>query len=257
MQIYIAMKVNATLLKHLLILFSLVFSALAVNAQCEPMGPEECPDPENNGEICPDTMPVGYLNQAYAEAATILVPEEDSTGVLIHHLTLRAIDNLPSGLSWVSNAANNEFMAGNYYCVLLEGTPLVADTFYLRIVIDVYIDLLGNPVLITQVVDSTSLSMIIREEYGIDDHDNGITGMENYPNPFREKTSIQFSSKEESSGSIEIYSLHGIKIHEQDIMISRGENSIGFDGAGLPAGTYCYLVKSLHSFSRGIMVKTK
>lgn len=238
---------------------SIIFSmmTLMASAQCEPMGPDECPDPDNNGEICPDTMPLGYLNQVYSEAATILVPEEDTTGIAIHHLTLIDIDNLPTGLSWVSNAPDNEFMAGEYYCILLEGTPEVVDTFYLKIVIDVYIDWLGQPVLITQMVDSTSLSMVIREEAGVNEIGNNIEIVGNYPNPFSGWTNISFTSKGNIMVSFEVYSLMGEKIHEQKMGVRQGDNNILYSGEGLGPGTYFYVLRNDNSFISRPMIRIK
>jgi len=249
------MKINTLIISVIFPFIFFLCGITSVSAQCEPMGPDLCPDPENNGQICPDTMPLGYLNQSYAEVATILVPEEDSTGIQLHHLTLVAVDNLPPGVSWVSNAPNNEFMAGNYYCILLEGTPSVADTFYLKIVIDIYIDLLGQPVLIMQVVDSTSLSMIIEESGGLgQDHDN-IAYVDNHPNPFNSWTNIRFVSKEAVTGKLEIYSLQGAKIYSENITMRHGENDLLFKGEFLPPGTYCYVIRSGTAVVSRLMVK--
>lgn len=226
----------------LVVLFA--FLANTAMTQCIPLGPDECPDPENNGEICPDTMPDGYLNVVYSEEATILVPEEYLPGVFLHHITLAAIDNLPTGISWESNAVNNEFLAGNYYCIVLAGTPTEVDVFHLKIVVDVYIDLNGQAVYYGQIIDSTSLAMIIREDFGVKDPIDYITIDGSFPNPFSDLTSIRFESKQGGKVQFEVYSLLGEKIHMQDVNSRPGENTIIFRGDMLPAGAYCYVLRN-------------
>jgi hypothetical protein len=200
-------------------------------------------------------MPDGYLNIVYSEEATILVPEEFLPGVFVHHLTLTAVDNLPTGLSWESNAANNEFFAGNYYCIVLSGTPTEADVFYLKIVVDVYIDLNGQAVYYGSVTDSTSLSMIIREDFGVKDPGQYITIEGSFPNPFSVQTEIHFYSKQNGIMQFEVYSLLGEKLHVQDVDSHPGKNKIIFKGDMLPAGTYCYVLRNKYTSVSRILIR--
>ncbi|HSG68185.1 MAG TPA: T9SS type A sorting domain-containing protein [Bacteroidales bacterium] len=249
------MKTLTTLSRCIVAVFFFILISQAASAQCVPMGPEECPDPENNGQVCPDTMPVGYLNQAYSEEATILAPQEYGTGIVLHHITLADLGNLPPGITWQSNAVGNEFMAGNYYCMILEGTPTVADTFYLKIVIDVYLNIAGMPVFFAQVTDSTSLAMIIREEFGIDEAENKINLEGNFPNPFSDLTNIRFEAIEYGQASFEVYSLLGEKLHEEEIIIRPGENNIVYDGDLLPAGPYFYVIRKGNTLASKIFIR--
>lgn len=218
----------------------LIFLSANAMAQCEPF---DCPDPENNGEICPDTMPVAFLNQFYSEVATILVPEQDTSGIPLHHLTLVAIDSLPPGITWESNAPDNEFMAGNDYCILLEGTPTVADTFYLRIVLDIYIDFFGQPIFVMQVVDSTSLFMVVVENTGMNERLAGLDIRGNYPNPFSDWTTIRYFAKQPGEVTFEVHTLMGQKVHEQKLTASYGENAFLFNGEELQPGTYLFVLR--------------
>ena len=249
------MKIIKRIPGYLLLVVLFVFLANTAMAQCVPLGPEECPDPENNGQICPDTMPDGYLNMAYNEEATILVPEEYLPGVYVHHLTLTAIDNLPTGLSWESNAANNEFFAGNYYCFVLSGTPTEADVFYLKIVVDVYIDVNGQAVYFGSVGDSTSLAMIIREDFGVKDPDEHIIIEGSFPNPFSDQTYIHFNSRQGGKIQFEVYSLLGEKIYIQGIDSRPGDNIIPFRGDMLPAGAYCYVLRNKYMTVSRIFIR--
>ena len=249
------MKVYASTIQAVFLSLFFLFAVVSASAQCEPMGPEECPDPEDNGQICPEVMPYAYLDQVYTEEATILAPEQDTTGILLHHITLQEVENLPPGISWESNAPNNEFMAGNYYCIVLEGTPTIASTFNLKIVVDIYIDFLGQPVYVTQVVDSTSLSIVVREDFGLAEQYDDITLIENYPNPFTEQTNIEFKAGGSSTGYLDIYSLQGAKVYTEDLEIKQGNNSVIIKGNLLPAGTYCYAIRTKRTVISGLMVK--
>ena len=246
-------------------LFSFIFSlviiysigAFSAGAQCTPMDPEQCPDPENNGQICPEVMPEGYQDQLYSEVATILVPMTDPNGIALHHFTLVAVDNLPTGLAWVSNAPNNEFIAGNYYCILLEGTPEVADTFYLKIVVDVFIDVGGQAVYITQITDSTSLSMVVKESNNIIENGGNIATSGVYPNPFTDQANITFLSHEQEEVQLEIYSMIGQLLYTEKIQAKAGKNIFPVD-LDLPGkGTYCYVIRSSGNISTGLMVKSE
>ena len=250
------MKHKILMLNWVIAVIMVVLASLSARSQCTPMGPEDCPDPENNGQVCPDTMPVGYLNQAYQEEATILVPEQYMNAT-IHHLTLIDIGNLPMGIGWESNVLNNEFLAGNYYCMVLEGTPTKADTFYLKIIIDVYLDILGQPVFFARITDSTSLAMIINEDFGVEEGLAEITLEGNFPNPFNNWTTIRFEASRQEAGILEVYSLMGEKLYSEMIMIKNGSNAIPFNGGMLVAGSYFYVIRLKSRIYSGIFIRNK
>lgn len=245
---------NSAVCKALLVLVISVAINLSGHSQCTPMDPEDCPDPENNGQVCPDTMPVGYLNQAYAEEATILVPEQ-FMNAQIHNLTIVDIGNLPPGISWQSNAPENRFLAGNYYCMVLEGTPSAADTFYLKIIIDVYLDIIGQPVFFAQIVDSTSLAMIINEDFGITEDEEQLSVQGSFPNPFSDRTNIRFYVPKGGTATLEVYNALGGMMHAEEVAVHRGENSILYNGSNLPAGMFFFLIRHEGKHRSGTFIR--
>jgi len=250
------MKNKNFTLSYILPTVVLAFLSVTALAQCTPLGPEECPDPENNGQICPDSLAIGYLNQPYSQVATILAPLEDTSGVALHHLTLISVDNMPPGMAWVSNAPSNEFMAGNYYCILMDGTPTDTGTFFLKIIVDIYIDFMGFPVLAGRVTDSTSLAIVIVDNTGLKENSGknlAITG--NYPNPFTTWTSIKYLVKETGPVSFGLYSLLGERLHEQEMTAMPGENYFHFYGENLTPGAYYYVLRSLSYSASGMMIR--
>lgn len=249
------MKINIT---YSLLIALALFLSLAENravAQCDPMTAEQCPDPENNGEICPDTLAVGFLGVLYSQVATILAPGQDTAGISLHHITLSAIDNLPPGITWQTNAANNEFYPNIYSCILLEGTPDSAAIYNLKIVVDIYISLFGFPIYATTITDSTSLTMEIVDASGLADNgtnDLFITG--NYPNPFSSITRINYYCSEPGQVSLKIYSLLGEEIYNESMMSARGENYFVYKNDNLQKGPYFYVLNKDGHTASGIII---
>lgn len=242
------------ILKYFVTAVLLSFLSAATSAQCTP---QPCADPENNGQVCPAIMPTAFINQAYSEVATILIPKADSTGVPLHHFTLTAVNNLPTGISWQSNAPGNVFTAGNSYCILLHGTPTVADTFYLRIELDIYIDFFGQPLLAKQVVDSTSLFMVVSAKIGINESLANLEINGNFPNPFSGYTSIRYNARQPGETTFEVYTQIGQKVHGQKLVTKAGENAFLFNGNALMPGTYIYVLRAGTSAISKMMVKIK
>lgn len=252
------MKLKIFTLSLFLMLFSLAFQPRTALAQCDPMTAEECPDPENNGEICPDSLAVAFLNQQYSQVATILAPQQDTSGIPLHHITLVTVDNLPPGLTWVSNAPGNEFMAGNYYCILMEGIPTESGTFYLKIVVDIYINFFGTPVFALQVTDSTSLAIQVVDASSIPEPASRPLAIRNpAPNPFTSWTSIGFYLQEPGTVNFQVYNLLGKLVHEQGMESRKGENYLHFNGDFLRPGTYIYRLASGNVSSGGMMVRSQ
>lgn len=223
------------------------------------MSPEECPDPEDNGQVCPDTLAYGFLNQLYSQAATIRAPLTDTSGVVIHSIKLLAVDNLPPGLTWVSNTPDSIFLAGNYYCVLMDGTPSDTGTFLLKIVVEVYVIILPGwpPFPIAQVTDSTSLAIRIIDNTGLAESDGeALISKPCYPNPFSTWTSMDFSSDIHAKARLEIYSIHGKLLDLKEMQSVPGNNTFHYNGELLKPGTYYYLLHASQRMISGKMVKT-
>jgi hypothetical protein len=231
-------------------------------SQCDPATPEECPDPENNGQVCPDSLPVAFINQSYSQVATIKPPAvfvmEDGTEITLHHVKLQEVSNLPVGITWQSNTTDSVFIAGEYYCVLMEGNPVTAGEYPLRIVVDVYVIVIPGfpPVKVATAVDSTSLTMIVVDDTGIKDKFNdSFFVRQNNPNPFKTETRIDYYSEKTGPVTFEVYNLLGKRIHVETIMASGGENTMVFNGELLPKGSYFYVLRFGGYQSTGMMIR--
>lgn len=246
-------------LTFFLILLSFCFAAMSVRSQCEPATPEQCPDPENNGQVCPDSLVLARVGQFYSQVATIKPPASymlDTIEIALHHVKLMEVGNLPSGITWQSNTPDSVFIAGEYYCVLMEGTPVLAGDYPLRIVVDVYVLIFGTPVKITTAIDSTSLTLVVVNDAGIKgDENTSLFVRQNIPNPFQCNTRIDFHSEIAGTVDFEVYSFLGQRVYAQQLNTSRGENSLIFNGQMLPEGPYFYIFRSARYKSTGIMIR--
>jgi len=246
-------------------ILALVFVYHNVYAQCTPGDAISCPDPENNGEVCPDSLPNGYLNQFYSQEFTILAPPEftdsaTSITVDLHHIKIQDVANLPAGLNWVSNAEDSIFLVGEYYCVLMDGTPSEKGVFPLHIVVDVFIPgILGSPpIYVATVTDSTSLFIEVEEENSIDDIGvNSKLRLDIQPNPFINSSEIIFATAEPGEMILEVYNLIGTRVFSRKIVTLIGENKLTINTSQFESGIYFCSLKTENSSIIRKMVKTE
>ncbi|MEJ2595024.1 MAG: T9SS type A sorting domain-containing protein [bacterium] len=212
-----------------------------MTAQCTPGDEVSCPDPENNGEICPDTLAPVFVNTAYHQEITMLPPSEIDTLNLnfdLHHITLIAVEGLPAGISWVTNAENDEFMAGIYYCILFSGqTTSPPGEYPLKIVVDLYALIAGDPVNIFTLTDSTSLSLEVKEgSSNIREESGLISGV--FPNPFHDKLLVRLSEDLNEPVDIHIYDLTGRVVFSRQWNTTGATQDIHLSLQELPSGLY-------------------
>ncbi len=222
------------------LLFFFGFSA-GVLAQCTPADSTSCPDPENNGQVCPDTLNTGYLGQEYNQTVTILAPPQvlaQGLYIPVKYIHLADVGNLPPGISWKSKDTTNNFYPHKYGCVLLSGVCSDTGTYQLKIKVDVYVDISGIAVLLGQNVDSTSLSITVEASNGIGDHFSGRQKIKAWPNPFRDRFHLQFFSPAGQSALVEIYTLQGQRVFRRNFPASPGRNVLSVDGRGLHRQLY-------------------
>jgi len=191
-------------------------------AQCTPGDATTCPDPEGNGEVCPAVLPPIYIQVDYQQQFTVLAPPQLDTNDLViplHHITLLDVLNLPEGITWQSNAPNNEFFVGTYYCVLLSGITNAAPGKYpIKIVVDVYASVAGTPVRLGTTVDSTSLSVDVAwNPNSIFENTYGQENLKLWPVPFQNEINVQLDSYSQGKVQVEIYNLLGSLVFQQEL----------------------------------------
>lgn len=232
-------------------------------AQCTPGDATTCPDPEENGQVCPDSLQGAIAGQVYSQAFTILAPPGypyNGDTILLDHITLKDVAGLPEGFSWQSNSPGNEFMVGTYYCVLLEGTPTVAGIYPLHITVDVYAKLFPTlpPILVATVTDSTSLFIAVKwDPYAIEEpSSSSLIFLSSGPNPFSDHTRIGLQTKDPGAVRLDVYDLVGQLRYTETINARQGTNHFDFDGRWLATGSYIARVSNGISVLSLQLVKT-
>jgi hypothetical protein len=220
-------------MKNTILFFALFSISLLignnVKAQCTPGDAISCPDPENNGEVCPAVLPAIFIGAQYDQQFTVLAPPKLDTNNLVinlHHITLINVENLPEGITWQSNATNNEFFVGTYYCVLLSGITSADPGIYpIKIVVDIYTSIAGVPVLLGRTTDSTSLTVEVGwNPNAISDHNFNQFNLKTWPNPFSQKLNVQLNQYSEGQVVVEIFNLLGSRVLYQNIVPSPDGN---------------------------------
>jgi hypothetical protein len=185
---------------------------------------------------------VATVGQAYSETVTILAPPTFvylGNSVPINKIVLNDVQNLPPGISFVTNATANTFYPGTRYCILLSGNPTLAGTFTLKIRVGAYITFLGNPVYVGEQVDSTSLSMTVIPSTSIDNPDRaGSTQVQAYPNPFSTGTRLAFIADRPGLAELELINMLGEVVYRESLMARAGTSNFLFDGNKLSPGVY-------------------
>jgi len=82
--------------------------------------------------------------------------------------------------------------------------------------------------------------------------------LQNYPNPFNPTTQIPFSLNKAGHVTLKVYNLTGQEVATlMDGEMTAGNHTVTFDGAGLPTGTYLYLLSANGSKQVKTMMLTK
>ena len=238
---------KTTLLYTFLLLIGFSISSISYS-QCTPGDENSCPDLENNGEVCPAVLPNGIIGQEYSQEFTIIAPPEyeiESTIIPLHHIKIVDVQNLPSDITWETNASDSVFMVGTYYCVLLSGLCNETGDFPLKIVVDVYIDVFGNPVYAAQITDSTSISLKVTwDPDGIETYRDDRLDIKLWPNPFKDEIFFSLPDNNINPVRVELYSILGNKIINKDFDSKINNDQYRINCSHIPNGTYMLSVIS-------------
>ena len=129
------------MIKHLIsIVIAMLSIAINVNAQCT------IDSTQTAAGIYPDSFPNATVGQFYTQDVTFVMLT-DTMGFTITNYHLVAITGLPIGLSWqcnnASNGCNYDPSVSLYGCVNVSGTPLIAGTYSMNVVIVADIQFVG------------------------------------------------------------------------------------------------------------------
>lgn len=246
------MKKIATILTMLALPFFVVNMA---NAQCTPDA--SCVDTGDPGQMCPDSLVDGMVNVPYMEVITVLPPPTAVVSgfpITLSHIKIVSVSNLPTGLTYQSNAPNDLFEVGTNYCILIDGTPTTAGIFNLEIEVMPY--LLGFPAG-TTVTDSTSLFIKILPEANsvaaFSQKDFSVDKV--YPNPTTHQSTVLITLPQPGEVLLTVFDGLGREIIRDKKDFPQGENSFSVDASAITPGVYYYSLTFRDQSEKGMLMK--
>lgn len=245
--------------KTLLVSFLVATSSL-VSAQCTP-NPMYA---DSVYGVWPDTtsnFAPAYLNEPYSDTLQLLIPSDAGAldpayeGYTLVKVDLVSVDGLPAGITVACNSHTADpctFITGQVGCGLLEGTPTESGTFPLVLNVLPYVDLFGTTIPSPfGAVPFSGYRIVVNSGTGVaTTNTTGITGVHNVPNPFANRTNIEFTSGRAGTARIRVFNLVGEEMWSELVQAKVGANRVAFDGSQLPAGVYLYKIESgSHTFT--------
>ena len=237
--------------KIISIIIYLTYSSSCLFAQCTPSN--LCFDALNNGELCPDKLSDGTIHIPYNESVTIVPPTNANFGsqgiIPLKKIKIIAIDNLPAGLTWLTNASNAEFNVTNpstKYCIILSGTPSISGTFLLKIKALYYTDYSNGYIQAPEQIEDLTVSITINSN--LNSNLNASTNKFSYfdpePNPFTTTTRIGFYAARAGWYELIVFDVVGNKLHNEKKVTQKGECYFDFTGIKLSRGVYFYSIQN-------------
>ena len=269
------------------LLFTLLFSlSLTVLAQQSPCVPDASLQDSTFG-LWPDTienLPIAQLDTYYEEHIQIKTPatvgevmgdpyEIDVLGfpvniapLEIDSIKLVGVTGLPSVMSTYLSNPDSVFMGNDIACVTLFGTPGVDElgTHDISLIIDGWINVsvIGTVSLYDQLGDYETIDgyrLVVQSEMvSIDENNNlSFSVSQNSPNPFSNRTSIEFNSTTEGEYLFSIVNLLGEIQDQRIINANYGSNKIDVDASALSSGIYFYTLSNAQGMITKKMIINK
>ena len=239
-------------------LFIILTAGKQVFAQCEP-DTVNCKDTGDPGEFCPRNLPDATVNAEYQAVITVIPPASfvyQQQTLDIVYIVVDSVKNLPPGISYQANA--DQFYADSAYCILISGTPTTEGEYTLSLYVSPFITYLETLIKGSQVVDDTSVVMVVHGTSGLDPNSvQEFRVLNIVPNPFSEFTRMGFYTPLDDRIELKVFNILGELMHREEEGYPPGEYHFRFDGRELLPGTYFYRVSNHTGYHTGKIIKTR
>ncbi|HEY0978951.1 MAG TPA: T9SS type A sorting domain-containing protein [Flavobacteriales bacterium] len=248
-------------MKRTLLLGTFGLAALWAGAQC-------VPNPIYQDSLFgawPDTaenfLP-GTVGLVYSDTLFILVPENagdiDPTyeGLMLDSVVFNGISGLPPGISVQCNSQTSApctFLTGQVGCGLLSGLPTTAGTFDMVLNVIGYTNFLGAPIPFEYGFPGYSIT-IAPGNVGVSEVGPALGKVQNVPNPFANRTQIEFSVSKATLARVKVFNLVGEELWSEAVEARPGVNKVPFDASRMGSGVYLYKVEANGLVFTGRMV---
>lgn len=215
--------------------------------------------------VWPDTttnFADGMVGVHYSDTLQILVPADASLILpgmpfTIDSVAMVQVSGLPPGITVLCNSQTGAactYLTVQVGCGLLEGTPTEIGTFDMVIEVVAYVDLFGATQEIPYSFPGYSIT--------ISDNTTAVEAIapvqldrvQTVPNPFAERTMIQFELAGATTAKINVFNLVGEKLWSRTVLGKSGMNRVPFEVNELENGIYIYHVEANGSTFTGRMM---
>ena len=273
-------------MKKILFLTTAIILSLSVFAQQNPCVPDASLQDSTFG-LWPDTiqnLPIAQPDIYYEEHIQIKTPATvgevmgdpyfidvgflpiDIAPLEIDSIKLVGVNGLPSVMSTYLSNSDSVFMGNDIACVTLFGTPGVDElgTHDISLIIDGWINiaLIGTVSLYDQLGDYETIDgykLVVQSELVsiYDNKDLSFSVSQNSPNPFTNKTSIEFNSTIEEDFLFTVINILGEVQQNRVVRANYGSNTINVDATALSSGIYFYTLSSANGMITKKMIINK
>jgi|SRR5690606_16633440 len=205
--------------------------------------------------VWPDTtanFADGMVGVPYSDTLQILVPSDASlinplmVGFTIDSVVMVQLSGLPPGIAVGCNSQTGApctYLANQVGCGLLEGTPTQMGTFDMEIEVVAYLQIFGSTQAIPYSFPGYSIT-IGDNTTDIKEDSAGLDRVQTVPNPFADRTMIQFELANATTAKINVFNLVGEKLWSRTVLAKSGMNRVPFEVNELENGIYIYHVEA-------------
>ncbi|MFN8309135.1 MAG: T9SS type A sorting domain-containing protein [Chitinophagales bacterium] len=219
------------------------------------------------GRFAPyDSFPCIIRGQAFDGTIRFNVPHiifAAGTTATVEYIRFDTISNLPCGLCWTSNHANNQYNADEDGCIKVSGIsgdnvgtyklnlimhakrqgiatedgPVSAELANLRFYVAVI-----NPGDACPVPRDTAAAHLKQQSavcpLGINETESITKNLSIVPNPVTAEAQVSFVSEKTGEQQLHIYNMVGREVFNMNIAAKAGSNQVTFNRGNLPQGVY-------------------
>ncbi|MEO6902902.1 MAG: T9SS type A sorting domain-containing protein [Bacteroidia bacterium] len=239
------------MIKKLLSILLIASGSIATQAVAQCIPDVSCVPANKTFGICPDStvgLPIGKVGEIYSATLSIKIPttsdEFGLPGGIIDTVKVVGIENLAPGLTYKCVPANCKFLGGTTACLLISGIPTKA--WNTRILIKLSLSgKVGSIPVNNYSYPNNNYKSIVADPNGIKDLDLAKFDVDqNSPNPFNEKSIINFSSINNSTVEFKVFNMLGKVEYSNVIKSTTGINTITLEANTFAPGIYVYSLKN-------------
>jgi hypothetical protein len=267
-------------MKNFIIYCLASFLLISVNQEAKATCTPATSAPIDGGFFPADsTQACAEKNQPYSMVIQLKNFGEVATGTMVEWTRIDTVYNLPAGLSWTMNHTGgspaNTLLTDSIGCLNISGTPTANSGVYvLDLWVTVKINSQTNPV----TGKASVLVNVLNSNYGTDydlsyrifvvnnqSECTNVSGINNlksvnnlsiYPNPFNEKTLVNFNSTETGKYTARMIDVMGKEVYNETLNVATGSNNVEIKNNGFAKGLYFFIISNgVKAVTRRIVIE--